>query len=122
MEIFALVLWLLLGGLATILAPAGLTNPGAGVAALAAFGGAAASVLFIVLGAPLWAGWVQVGMAVLGIVGGTFAVAWLSNESLITGSEFEGLAAGVLGLALPFFCTALFVTLLIALQITDPVV
>jgi hypothetical protein len=122
MEIFALVLWLLLGGLGTILAPAGLTNPGAGVAALAAFGGVAACVLFIVLGAPLWAGWAQVGMAVLGIVGGTLAVAWLSNDSLTTGSEYEGVAAGVVGLALPFFCAALFVTLLVALQITDPVV
>jgi hypothetical protein len=122
MEIFALVLWLLLGGLGTILAPAGLTNPGAGITALAAFGGAAASVLFIVLGAPVWAGWVQVGMAVLGIIGGTLAAAWLSNDNLITGSELEGVAAGVVGLALPFFCAALFVTLLIALQITDPVV
>jgi hypothetical protein len=122
MEIFALVLWLLLGGLAMVLGPAGLTNPGAGVAALAALGGTAAAVLFIVLGAPLWAGWLQVGMAALGIVGGTFAVVWLSNESLITGSEFEGLAAGVVGLALPFYCATLFVALLIALEITDPVV
>jgi hypothetical protein len=122
MEIFALFIWLMLGGLGTILAPAGLTNPGAGITALAAFGGAAACVLFIVLGAPLWAGWLQVGMAVLGLAGGTLAVVWLSNDSLITGSEFEGLAAGVVGLALPFFCAALFVTLLIALQITDPVV
>jgi hypothetical protein len=122
MEIFALFIWLMLGGLGTILAPAGLTNPGAGITALAAFGGAAACVLFIVLGAPLWAGWLQVGMAVLGLAGGTLAVVWLSNDSLITGSEFEGVAAGVVGLALPFFCAALFVTLLIALQITDPVV
>jgi hypothetical protein len=122
MEIFALFIWLMLGGLGTILAPAGLTNPGAGITALAAFGGAAACMLFIVLGAPLWAGWLQVGMAVLGLAGGTLAVVWLSNDSLITGSEFEGLAAGVVGLALPFFCAALFVTLLIALQITDPVV
>jgi hypothetical protein len=49
MEIFALILWLLLGGLGTILAPAGLTNPGAGIVALAAFGGAAASALFVTL-------------------------------------------------------------------------
>jgi hypothetical protein len=122
MEIFALILWLLLGGLGTILLPAGITNPGAGILALATFGGAAASVLFIVLGAPVWAGWVQVGMAVLGLVGGTLAVVWLSNDSLTTGSEYEGVAAGVVGLALPFFCAALFVTLLVALDITEPVV
>ena len=122
MEIFALVIWLLLGGLATVVLPAGLTNPGMGVAALAAFGGAAASVLFLVLGAPVWAGWVQFGMAVLGIVGATFAVAWLSDDAVVTGSEYEGLAAGALGVALPFFSAAAFVTLLIALQVTDPVV
>jgi hypothetical protein len=122
MEIFALVIWLLLGGLATVLAPLGLTNPSAGIAALAAFGGVGASILFIVLGAPLWAGWVQVGMAALGLVAGTFAVAWLSDDGLITGSELEGLAAGALGVALPFFGAAAFVTLLIALEVTDPVV
>ena len=122
MEIFALVIWLMLGGLATVMLPAGLSNPGAGITALAAFGGVAASILFIVLGAPVWAGWVQVGMAVLGIVGGTFAVAWLSDDTVITGSEYEGLAAGALGLALPFYGAAVFVTLLIALQVTDPVV
>jgi hypothetical protein len=49
-------------------------------------------------------------------------VAWLSDDALSTGSEFEGLAAGALGVALPFFGAATFVTLLIALQVTDPVV
>jgi hypothetical protein len=121
-EFFALLIWLLLGGLATAVAPLGLTNPSAGITALAAFGGAGACILFIALGAPVWAGWVQVGMAMLGIVAGTFAVAWLSDDALITGSEFEGLAAGALGVALPFFGAAAFVTLLIALQVTDPVV
>jgi hypothetical protein len=119
MEILALVIWLLLGGLATVLAPFGVTNPGAGITALAAFGGAAASVLFIVLGAPGWAAWVQFGMAVLG----TLAVAWwMGDETHTTGSEFEGLAAGALGVALPFSCSAVFVTALIAFQVTDPVV
>jgi hypothetical protein len=122
MEFFALLIWLLLGGLATVLAPLGLSNPGAGITALAAFGGTGACILFIVLGAPDWAGWAQFGMAVLGIVAGTFAVAWLSDDVLSTGSEFEGLAAGALGVALPFFGAAAFVTLLIALQVTDPVV
>jgi hypothetical protein len=122
MEFLALLIWLLLGGLATVLAPLGLTNPSAGITALAAFGGAAACILFIVLGAPEWAGWLQFGMAVLGIVAATFAVAWLSDDSLISGSEFEGLAAGALGVALPVFAAAAFVTLLIALQVTDPVV
>jgi hypothetical protein len=123
MEIFALVMWLLLGGLAMVVAPFGLTNPGAGIAALAAFGGAGASILFIVLGAPVWAGWVQFGMAVLGALGATLAVAWwLNDERHTTGSEFEGLAAGALGVQLPVYSTAVFVTALIAFQVTDPVV
>ena len=123
MEIFALAIWLLLGGLATVLAPFGLTNPGAGIAAMAAFAGTAASILFLVLGAPVWAAWVQLGMALLGLLGGTLAVAWwMGDERHTTGSAFEGLAAGALGVALPVFGAVTFVTLLMALQVTDPVV
>jgi hypothetical protein len=123
MEILALAIWLLLGGLATVLAPFGITNPGAGLAALATFTGVAASVVFLVSGAPVWAAWVQFGMAVIGIIGGTLAVAWwLGDETHTTGSEFEGLAAGALGLALPFYGAVIFVTGLMAFQVTDPVV
>jgi hypothetical protein len=123
MEILALAIWLLLGGLATVLAPFGITNPGAGLAAMATFTGVAASVVFLVSGAPVWAAWVQFGMAVIGILGGTLAVAWwLGDETHTTGSEFEGLAAGALGLALPFYGAAIFVTGLMAFQLTDPVV
>jgi hypothetical protein len=123
MEILALAIWLLLGGLATVLAPFGITNPGAGLAAMATFTGVAASVVFLVSGAPVWAAWVQFGMAVIAIIGGTLAVAWwLGDETHTTGSEFEGLAAGALGLALPFYGAVIFVTGLMAFQLTDPVV
>jgi hypothetical protein len=123
MEILALAIWLLLGGLATVLAPFGLTNPGAGLAALATFTGVAASVVFLVSGAPVWAAWVQFGMAIVGILGGTLAAAWwLGDETHTTGSEPEGLAAGALGLALPFYGAVIFVTGLMAFQLTDPVV
>jgi hypothetical protein len=123
MEILALAIWLLLGGLATILAPFGITNPGAGIAALATFTGVAASVVFLVSGAPIWAAWVQFGMAVLAILGCTLASAWwLGDETHTTGSEFEGLAAMALGGALPFYATVVFVTGLMAFQVTDPVI
>jgi hypothetical protein len=123
MEILALAIWLLLGGLATVLGPSGLTNPGAGIAAMATFAGVAASVVYLASGAPLGAAWVQFGLAVLAILGGTLAAAWwLGYESNTTGSEYEGLAAGVLGLALPFYGTAIFVTGLMEFEATDPVV
>jgi hypothetical protein len=95
---------------------------GAGIAALAAFGGTAASVLYIVLDAPEWAGWLQLGLAVLGIVGATLAAMWLSDDRVISGSAPEGLMAGAVGVQLPFYFTVTFVTLLIALEVTDPVV
>ena len=122
MEFLALLIWLLLAGTGAILAPFAFTTPGAGIAALAAFGGTAACALFIVLDAPEWAGWAQLGLALLGILGATLAAAQLSDERVISGSVAEEVQAGVVGLALPFFCTVTFVTFLIALEITDPVV
>jgi hypothetical protein len=122
MEFLALLIWLLLAGTALVVAPFGFISLGAGISALAALGGTTACVLFIVLGAPEWAGWLQVGLAVLGILGATLAAMWLSDDRAISGSIAEGLMAGAVGLQIPFYCTATFVTLLIALQATDPVV
>jgi hypothetical protein len=122
MEFLALLIWLLLAGMGVVFVPFVFTTPGAGLSLLAAGGGLTASVLYIVLDAPLWAGWVQLGMALLGILGAGLAAAQLSDERVISGSEGEALVAGVVGLQLPFYCAVTFVTLLIALQATDPVV
>lgn len=122
MEFLALVIWLLLAGTAAVVAPFAVVSLGAGIAALAAFGGTAACVLYIVLDAPEWAGWVQFGLALLGIFGATLAAMWLSDDRVISGSAAEGLMAGAVGLQLPFFFAVTFVTMLIALQATDPVV
>jgi hypothetical protein len=108
MEFLALVTWLVLAGTGAILAPFAFSTPGAGLAALAAFGGLTACILFVVLGAPLWAGWAQVGMAALGLV--------------ISGSVAEELQASVVGLQLPIYCALAFVTLLVATQGVDAVV
>lgn len=121
-EFLALLIWLLLAGPATVLAPFALTTPGSGLAAMAAFGGTAAGVLFIALGAPLWAAWVQVGFALLGIAGATFAAMQLNDGELIAGTTAEELQAGAVGLQLPFFFTVLFVALLMATEGVDPVV
>jgi hypothetical protein len=122
MEFLALVIWLLLATAALAVLPGVLTAPGAGIAALAAFGGFAAAVLWIVLDAPLWTGWVQVGMAVLGMLGATLAAAHLLDGERITGGVAEEVQAAALGLQLPFYGTVLFVALIMSLQITEPVV
>jgi len=121
-EFLALLIWLLLAGTAAVVAPFAVISLGAGIAALAAFGGTAASVLYIILDAPDWAGWAQLGLALLGILGATVAAAWLSDDRVISGSAAEGLMAGAVGVQLPFFLAVTFVTLLIAFQVTDPVV
>ncbi len=122
MEFLALVTWLVLAGTGAILAPFALSTPGAGLAALAAFGGLTACILFIVLGAPLLAGWVQVGMVALGLLGAGLAAAQLTNDRVISGSVAEELQAGVVGLQLPIYCALAFVTLLVATQAVDAVV
>jgi hypothetical protein len=122
MEFLALAIWLLLAGTAAVVAPFAVVSLGAGISALAAFGGTAACVLYIVLDAPEWAGWVQLGLAVLGILGATLAAVWLSDDRVVSGSTAEGLMAGAVGVQLPFYCAVTFVALLIALEATDPVV
>jgi hypothetical protein len=121
-EFVALLIWLLLAGTGVVLAPFAFTTPGAGLSFLAAGGGLTVCVVYIVLGAPLWAGWVQLGLALLGILGVGLAAAQLLDDRVISGSVGEEVQAGVVGLQLPIYCTVTFVALLVALQGTDPVV
>ena len=122
MDFLALLTWLLLAGLGLLLLPLAITVPGAGLTALAAFAGTAVCVLWIALGAPNWTGWAQLGLSLLGILGGGFAAAQLLDDREITGSRLEKHGAAALGLALPFYGALAFMTLLMALQVTDPVV
>jgi len=122
MEFLALLTWLLLAGLGVVLLPFALATPGAGLAGLGGLGGLSASILFIVLGAPDWAAWAQVGMATLGIGGASIADMWLSDDKVISGTRAEVIQAGVVGLQLPFFGVVMFISLLIALHATEPVI
>ena len=122
MEILALLIWLVLAAVAPALLPAIAVAPGAGLSLLAALTGVAVAVLCLFLGAPVWAAWTQVGLALLGFVGGTLGAAQLNDGQFTSGSAGQELAGGVLGLQLPFYATVTFVTLLLALQVTDPVV
>jgi hypothetical protein len=75
-----------------------------------------------VLGSQDWAGWAQVGMATLGIGGAAIAATWLCDDKFISGTTAEVRQAGVIGLQLPFFAVAMFISLLIALHATEPVI
>jgi hypothetical protein len=122
MEFIALALWLLLGGLGMLLLPAAITAPGAAIAAIAAFTGVVIAILWIVLDAPEWTGWAQLGLALLGIVGATLATRTLVDDRNVTGSAVEEVGAAALGLVLPFYGALIAVTLLMAVGATDPVV
>jgi len=122
MEFLALVLWLVLASIGLLLLPAALTAPTALVAAGAAGAGFVVCILWIVLGAPEWTKWTQLGLAVVGTISAGFAAQTLLDDRSITGSVAEEAAAGALGLLLPFYATTIAVTLLMATGATDPVV
>lgn len=122
MEFLALILWLTLASLTLALLPAAFTAPAGVVAMMAAGAGFVVCVLWIVLGAPSWTGWAQLGLAIVGSIFAGLAVAPLTDARSITGTAVEEVAAGALGLVLPFYVTTIAVTLLMATGATDPVV
>jgi hypothetical protein len=122
MEFLALAIWLMLAGTGAALGPFAVTTPGVGLVALGGLGGLAASVLFIVFDAAMWAAWVQVGMAVLGLLGIGLSVAQLTNDQVISGTVAEEIQASIVGLDLFIYFTVLFVTLLIATGGVEPVI
>jgi hypothetical protein len=122
MEFVTVIVWLVLAGTAVFLLPGTIMVPGAALMVLAGVGGLAGGVLFIVLDAPGWAAWLQVGLAALGVAGATIAAGYLCSADDITGSSLEEVEASVVGLQLPFLATVLFAALLIAAHGVDPVV
>jgi hypothetical protein len=121
MEILALLVWLLVAGMGLVLLPFSITTPGVALAAIGSQIGLVAGILFVALDEPDWAMWVQVGAAVLGILGAGIGVKWICDESFATGSAAEEVQAGVLGLQLPFYFVVAFLTLVVAFGGADPV-
>ena len=117
MEFLSLALWLMLAGTSAALGPAVVAAPGAGLSVLAGVGGLAGTVLFIVLDGATWAGWLAFAMSVVGIFGATLALPSLLDGPNATGSVIEEIGASVVGLQLPLYGTAAFVSLLVALKI-----
>ena len=121
MEYLALFLWLLIAGMGLVLLPLAITAPGAALAALAAMTGVVFAVLWIVLDAAEWTGWVQLGLAVAGTIGAGLAAAQLVDDRSFSGSALEETGAAVLGLSLPFYAVLILTTLLMATGAVDAV-
>jgi hypothetical protein len=117
MEFLALFIWLMLAGTALILGPFALTTPGAGLSVLAGLGGVAACGLFIWLDGAEWVGWTLLGLSLLGVLGAGLAAVWLIDDRFVEGSAADQVQASAVGLQLPFYTAAVFVSLLVALQI-----
>jgi hypothetical protein len=122
MEFLALVLWLTLATVGLLVLPAAFTAPAGALSAMLAGAGLVVCVLWIVLGAPGWTGWTQLGLAVGGMACAGLAAGTLLDNRAITGTAGEEAAAGALGLLLPFYGTTIAVTLLMATGATQPVV
>jgi hypothetical protein len=119
MEWLALLVWLLLAGMGLAMGIGALSTPGAGLVPLAAVGGLATTVVFIITSSFVWA-WIAFGLAVLGIIATSVAAAFLvSSDRGISaaGQTGEEIQAAVAGIALPLFGTVVCMSLLVALDL-----
>jgi hypothetical protein len=121
MEWVALMVWIVVASLALPISAGALSGaPGLGLQAVAAIGGLVFCALFIILDGPLWAGWVAVGMAVLGVVADTWGADTLLSGDRAVSADLQGLeetAAGLLGVQLPLFGVALLCTLCLGVDL-----
>jgi hypothetical protein len=121
MEWVALMVWIIVVMLALPIAAGSLSgSPGLGLQAVAAIGGLVFCALFIILDGPLWAGWVAVGMAVLGIVADVWGADTLLSGDRAVSADLQGLEeleAGLLGVQLPLFGVALLCTLCLGVDL-----
>ena len=122
MEFLALAIWLLLAGTGAILLPHAVTTPGAGLAALAGLGGLTVCILYIGLDAPNWAGWTQLALTLLGVLGAALTAARVCDDRFTSGSGAEALQATIAGVLLPLYGALVFIAALIATHGTNPVV
>jgi hypothetical protein len=107
MDVFALVMWVLVGGIAVPVGLLGLRHlPLFVLQAMAGGGAATAWVLFIILGdEPRWLAWVSMGfwlVAVASLSAGVIAL--LDEESSVIhehGEAFDEMGAGLAGVELP---------------------
>ena len=96
-----LAIWLLVAGTGAILLLHAVTTPGAGLAALAGLGGLTVCILYIGLDAPNWAGWTQLALTLLGVLGAALIAARVCDDRFTSGSGAEELQATVAGVLFP---------------------
>jgi hypothetical protein len=115
MEWLVLVNWLLVLPLASLLGGSTLTGKVAlGLPPLAAIGGLALTVIYLIEGSGDGLVWGSVACAAVGILStGVGAVALVQSD----GGAIDELNAGFAGLALPFFATAGLLAMLVPLDV-----
>jgi hypothetical protein len=121
MEWVALMVWIVIVLLALPVAAGTLSGSvGLGLQAVAAIGGLVFCALFIILDGPLWAGWLAVGMAVLGIVADVVGGEALLSDERAVSADLQGaeeLEAGLLGVQLPLLGVALLCSLCLGVDL-----
>jgi hypothetical protein len=121
MEWVALMVWIVIALLAMPVALGALSGaPGLGLQAVAAIGGLVFVALFIILDGPLWAGWLAVALAVVGIVADLWGAERLLSDDRSVSADLQGieeLEAGILGVQLPLFGVALLCSLCLGVNL-----
>jgi hypothetical protein len=121
MEWVALMVWIVVAMLALPVAAGALSGvPGLGLQAVAAIGGLVFCALFIILGGPLWTGWLAVGMAVIAIVTDLWGADTLLSGERAVSADRQGtdeLSAGLLGVQLPLLGVALLCSLCLGVDL-----
>jgi hypothetical protein len=125
MQWLALILWALLAALALPLGAGSLQGRASlALQALAAVGGLALLIVYLLAGEPSTPAWIACGLALLGLLAMAFAVAGLTSDRpapVAAASQrtqtLEELAATLSGAQLPLFGVAALATLLVALGI-----
>jgi hypothetical protein len=121
MEWVALMVWVLVAGLALPVALGTLSGVlGLGLQGAAAIGGLALVILFIIFDGPLWMGWAAFAMAVLGILGGLAGADTLTSDERAVSPDLqaaEETEALLLGVQLPLYGVALFCSVCLAVNL-----
>ena len=125
MQWLAVIIWALLAALALPLGAGSLQGRASlALQALAAVGGLALLIVYLLAGEHSAPAWIACGLAVLGLLAMAFAVAGLTSDrpapvaaASPRTQTLEELAASLSGAQLPLFAVAALATLLVALGI-----
>jgi hypothetical protein len=121
MEWLALVLWLLIVGLALPLGVGAIAQPAFGLVALAAPAAFALILAFIIFDAQEWMAWAAFGSAVVATIAAGVGAAWIVDgyRSIShVGQTVEETLAAIVGMELPLLGVASLVNLAVALGMT----